>query len=150
MITDRRAHFRAGLHAAYIPYYDHLCQLLGEDWSPYCGLRSFEDQFRLYSQGRTVKGPIVTKAKPGLSFHNYGLASDWDYFPSGVYTPLKSDDPRWQEYLDACNEAALRCIDWEKPHNELSTVTQISAIFGAFKLGGMDAVTELLKREGKS
>lgn len=40
------------------------------------GLRSFEEQEKIYNQGRTTAGAIVTKAKPGQSFHNYGLAID--------------------------------------------------------------------------
>jgi len=40
------------------------------------GFRSFEEQARLYAQGRTVPGTITTKAPPGYSFHNYGLAFD--------------------------------------------------------------------------
>jgi uncharacterized protein RhaS with RHS repeats len=40
------------------------------------GLRSGEEQDRLYAQGRTAPGPKVTNAKAGQSFHNYGLAID--------------------------------------------------------------------------
>jgi peptidoglycan L-alanyl-D-glutamate endopeptidase CwlK len=43
----------------------------------YCGQRSMEEQAALYAKGRTSKGRIVTKAKPGESYHNYGLAFDW-------------------------------------------------------------------------
>lgn len=39
-------------------------------------LRTFEEQNALYAQGRTKAGKIVTKAKGGLSMHNYGLAID--------------------------------------------------------------------------
>lgn len=39
-------------------------------------LRTLEEQAALYAQGRTTKGSIVTNAKPGDSFHNYGLAID--------------------------------------------------------------------------
>lgn len=38
--------------------------------------RSFKEQDDLYAQGRTAPGPIVTKAKGGQSWHNYGLAID--------------------------------------------------------------------------
>jgi len=40
------------------------------------GLRTFGEQTRLYSQGRTRPGKKVTNAKPGQSIHNYGLAID--------------------------------------------------------------------------
>lgn len=41
------------------------------------GYRTFEEQDALYAQGRTKPGPIVTKAKGGLSNHNYGLSFDF-------------------------------------------------------------------------
>jgi hypothetical protein len=41
------------------------------------GYRTFAEQDELYAQGRTKPGPIVTKAKGGLSNHNYGLAFDF-------------------------------------------------------------------------
>jgi hypothetical protein len=44
----------------------------------YCGRRTMEEQAALYAKGRTKQpGKIVTKAKPGQSYHNYGLAFDW-------------------------------------------------------------------------
>lgn len=39
--------------------------------------RSAEDQDRLYEQGRTAAGSIVTHARGGESFHNFGLAIDF-------------------------------------------------------------------------
>jgi peptidoglycan L-alanyl-D-glutamate endopeptidase CwlK len=39
-------------------------------------LRDFEKQDALYAQGRTTPGHIVTNAKAGDSFHNYGVAFD--------------------------------------------------------------------------
>lgn len=39
--------------------------------------RSVEEQNKLYSQGRTSEGKIVTHAKGGESYHNYGLAIDF-------------------------------------------------------------------------
>lgn len=39
-------------------------------------LRTIEEQNKLFAQGRTSKGNIVTNAKGGQSFHNYGLACD--------------------------------------------------------------------------
>jgi len=44
-----------------------------------CGLRSAEEQRRLYAMGRRgIAGErIVTRAKPGYSYHNFGLAADY-------------------------------------------------------------------------
>lgn len=41
------------------------------------GLRTIEEQNDLYAQGRTKPGKIITKARGGKSFHNYGLAIDF-------------------------------------------------------------------------
>lgn len=38
--------------------------------------RSMDTQAALYAQGRTSPGPVVTNARPGYSFHNFGLAID--------------------------------------------------------------------------
>jgi peptidoglycan L-alanyl-D-glutamate endopeptidase CwlK len=41
------------------------------------GLRTIEEQNALYAKGRTAPGSIVTNAKGGSSYHNYGLAIDF-------------------------------------------------------------------------
>lgn len=40
------------------------------------GLRTMAEQNADYAQGRTTKGSIITNAKGGQSYHNYGLAVD--------------------------------------------------------------------------
>lgn len=39
-------------------------------------LRTFAEQNLIYAEGRTKTGTIKTNARPGFSFHNYGLAID--------------------------------------------------------------------------
>ncbi|AMM44867.1 L-alanoyl-D-glutamate peptidase [Bacillus phage SP-15] len=41
------------------------------------GYRSIAEQNEIYAQGRTKPGSIVTNAKGGQSYHNYGLAIDF-------------------------------------------------------------------------
>lgn len=48
--------------------------------------RSAARQDELYAQGRTTRGPIVTRAKGWWSFHQYGLAVDLA-FDSNPKTP---------------------------------------------------------------
>jgi len=43
----------------------------------YCGRRTMEEQTALFAIGRSAPGKIVTKARAGESFHNFGLAFDW-------------------------------------------------------------------------
>lgn len=50
------------------------------------GFRSRDEQDRLYKQGRETPGPIVTNAKPGYSWHNYGLAFDVALLKDGKRT----------------------------------------------------------------
>lgn len=39
-------------------------------------LRTIDEQDAIYAKGRTKPGPIVTYARGGQSYHNYGLAVD--------------------------------------------------------------------------
>lgn len=41
------------------------------------GLRTIEEQNELYAQGRTKPGKVVTNARGGYSYHNFGLAFDF-------------------------------------------------------------------------
>jgi LAS superfamily LD-carboxypeptidase LdcB len=52
------------------------------------GFRTFAEQDKLYSQGRTTSGDIVTKSRGGASYHNYGLAFDC-YFTINGSVDLK-------------------------------------------------------------
>lgn len=50
----------------------------GDRYYAISGLRTYEEQDKLYAQGRKgVPGNIVTKAKGGESFHNFGIALDF-------------------------------------------------------------------------
>ena len=40
------------------------------------GYRSFAEQQAIYNQGRSKPGKVISWAKPGSSWHNYGLAID--------------------------------------------------------------------------
>lgn len=61
------------------------------------GFRSMEEQQKLYDQGRTTPGPIVTNAKPGKSKHNYGKAFDVCFIGS---VPYPKDDKMWKTIAD--------------------------------------------------
>jgi len=73
-------------------------------------LRTHAEQNELYAQGRTKPGKIVTYARGGQSYHNYGLAIDIvflvDRDKNGTYeTPSwdinadwdKDGTPEWKE-----------------------------------------------------
>ena len=62
--------------------------------------RSSETQAALYAQGRTCPGRIVTNARAGRSFHNYGLALD--VVPTELLRlPRWGDTPADQQRTDA-------------------------------------------------
>lgn len=51
------------------------------------GLRTYQEQDVLYSQGRSAPGSIVTHAKGGESNHNFGIAFDVGIFEGDAYVP---------------------------------------------------------------
>lgn len=52
------------------------CQKRGAYYFATFGMRTFAEQAKIYFQGRTTPGPIVTNAQAGMSCHNYGIAID--------------------------------------------------------------------------
>lgn len=49
-------------------------------------MRTHDRQAHLYSKGRTSPGPIRTKARPGRSWHNYGIAGDIAMYIDGKWS----------------------------------------------------------------
>ena len=71
-------------------------------------LRTFEEQNALYAIGRTSPGKIVTNAKGGRSYHNYGLALDFCLLkPNGTASwDIKADfnkdtEADWMQIVNA-------------------------------------------------
>ncbi|MGE8205356.1 M15 family metallopeptidase [Heyndrickxia sp. NPDC080065] len=95
------------------------------------GFRSAKDQDQLYQKGRTVSGNIVTNAKGGESYHNYGLAVDFALkTPSGKiiwdmkYDGNKNSKPDWYEVVDLAKKLGFTWGgDWPKfkdyPHLQM-------------------------------
>jgi peptidoglycan L-alanyl-D-glutamate endopeptidase CwlK len=58
--------------------YEEICQVLRDNVR--CRfthtLRTFSEQDALFAKGRTKPGGIVTNARSGMSWHNYGMAID--------------------------------------------------------------------------
>lgn len=87
------------------------------------GLRTIEYQNKLYAQGRTTPGPVVTKAKGGQSYHNYGLAFDfallindkeisWD-------TKKDYDQDNIADWMEVVNTFIEHGYYWGKAFNDL-------------------------------
>jgi peptidoglycan LD-endopeptidase CwlK len=85
------------------------------------GFRSADEQNKLYQQGRTNSGLIVTNVKGGYSYHNYGLAIDfalrtktgnviWDLEFDGN----RNGKPDWMEVVDIAKQKGFSWGgDWE-------------------------------------
>jgi peptidoglycan L-alanyl-D-glutamate endopeptidase CwlK len=110
------------------------------------GLRSWSAQAALYAQGRTKPGKIVTKARPGSSWHNYGLAIDLGLFKNGKY--LDSANPAYADKLYAIigKIAAKHGIEWagnwksftETPHFQIRFGMSIAQARTKLQAVGMD------------
>lgn len=72
------------------------------------GYRSHAEQNRLYNQGRTTPGNIVTNARGGQSIHNFGLALDM------YITNKQGTTARWtqSELKKAANIAKEIGFEW--------------------------------------
>ena len=82
----------------------------------YCGRRTMEEQTALFAIGRSAPGKVVTKARAGESFHNYGLAFDW--------VPLKMSPKNPDLYVaDWDDETAFRLGEHVGQSFELSAIS---------------------------
>ena len=88
-----------------------------------CGFRNISEQQKIYNQGRTSPGKIVTNAEPFQTFHNYGLAADFCFRGNDPYLDIsKNAQNIWQQVgLIAANNN----LTWggtfkfqDKPHLE--------------------------------
>lgn len=64
-----------------------VCEREGIDLLVTCTYRDFEAQTRLFAQGRSLPGQIVTWAKAGDSWHNWRRAFD--------IVPMRAGKPIW-------------------------------------------------------
>jgi len=131
------------------------------------GIRSLEDQLACYQKGRektpngwvvTDRRKVVTNAKPGLSFHNYGLAWDAAFAGSDPYLetlPKDSRDALWQCYGSICK---MHGMDWggnsidlgngvkDLPHAQLTYGLTIAQLMELWEVGGISAVWAFLDK----
>lgn len=99
------------------------------------GLRTIAEQDALYAQGRTKPGSIVTNAKGGYSYHNYGLAVDfallltngssvsWDMCRDGNNNQVAD----WQEVV---KEAKALGFEWGGDWTSFKDYPHFQMVFG--------------------
>lgn len=128
------------------------CQILAKslnyEYKAISGNRTWEEQAKIYAQGRTAPGKIVTNAKPGFSNHNYGIAVDMGVFKDGKY--LDGSKPSESEafHRKAAEIAEKYNIEWggswksfkDYPHFEYRTGKTISQL-RQIVLEGKDILT---------
>ena len=104
------------------------------------GTRTFQEQQDLYDQGRTKPGKIVTKAKPGQSFHNFSLAID--IVPIVKGKAVWNDETLWQK-LGVIGESIG--FEWggrwkfvDKPHFQFPRGTKYTTLMQLKMAGDVD------------
>lgn len=70
------------------------------------GTRTYEEQNELYAQGRTKPGKVVTNARGGYSWHNFGIAFD--------ITIFNGSQPVWEspKYKDVGEAGKKLGLEW--------------------------------------
>ena len=93
--SDKTKKILSGLNPKFKPLVEALLNIAtAQGMRPelVSGARTLTEQKRIFEQGRSSPGNIVSDAKPGVSLHNYGLAVDIAALDSGgkVYYPDKN------------------------------------------------------------
>lgn len=118
------------------------------------GLRSWAAQAALFAQGRTRPGRKggfgpdnwVTKARPGSSWHNYGLAIDLGLFKGGVYLDAARPKEADRLYAEIGKIAAQHGIEWagnwksfrETPHFQVTFGKTLAELRAKMEANGQD------------
>ena len=110
------------------------------------GLRSWQQQAALYAQGRTKPGRIVTNARPGSSWHNYGLAIDLGLFAGGRYldesAPSRADKVYRELGALWTSQGGEWAGNWksfcESPHFQWTAGKTLAQLRSAMEANGYD------------
>ena len=101
--------------------------------------RTRERQAMLYAQGRTTEGNIVTNAKPGFTYHNYGIAADLVMYIDGQWTwrPLDLYESLVKYMTLQGLESLSHKGDW--PHYQLPNLNihELSNLYDRQRLEGV-------------
>lgn len=118
------------LHPVFRAIFYKLTQRFANEGLPFRlfeGRRSEERQAWLYASGRPQipggrEGPIVTKAAPGLSYHQYGLAGDFVLFIDGKWSwdTSKVNAEKWRRLQELGVELGLEPLSFELPHLQVA------------------------------
>ena len=112
-------------------------------------LRTFKEQAEIYAKGRTAPGKIVSNARPGRSWHNYGMAVDIVLLVGGgalwdIRTDFDGDGkPDWIEAVQVFKEYGW---DWggdwafkDYPHFQKTLGQTINEMHKKYLAGKVDS-----------
>ena len=111
-----------GVHPALVLVVNRAIALSSQDFMVTCGLRTEDEQSRLYAQGRTIPGPIVTwtmQSRHMPDRDGLGRAVDLTPFPVDWKTPSKFDAIA-KSMFAASKELGIPIrwgADWDKDGN---------------------------------
>lgn len=110
------------------------------------GFRTFAEQDALYAQGRGTPGNLVTWARGGQSYHNYGLAFDFVPLDTLGKADWEVGHPAWQQTADLGESVGL---EWggrwspkkrDVPHFQYTSGHTIGECRAWFEAGGLAGV----------
>jgi peptidoglycan L-alanyl-D-glutamate endopeptidase CwlK len=106
------------------------------------GFRTYAEQDKLYAQGRTTKGGIVTNAKGGQSNHNFGTAIDVVPIVNGK-ADWKTTSDTWGKIAKIGKEVGFAWGgDWkglvDKPHFEMQFGNTLAQLRKKYESGEKD------------
>ena len=121
-----------------------VANLMPEPLRTIAGFRDWKAQERLWEQGRLSGGTIVTDARPGASWHEFGLAVDLGIIRLLGEPGWAPEDPAWAQMGEIGKSLGLF---WggdfihnpDRPHFQLT---------GSFPESPNDEVRQILQAEG--
>jgi peptidoglycan L-alanyl-D-glutamate endopeptidase CwlK len=123
------------------------CEAAGIPCDVVQSTRTMSEQERIYNQGRTSPGSVVSHAKPGDSYHNYGLAVDIVPRPYRSLPNWNPEGPLWDRIGAIGKSIGLEWGgDWSSkdlPHFQLTAapLSELKAYWNKFKAVMPIAVT---------
>ncbi|WP_422751721.1 M15 family metallopeptidase [Paenibacillus graminis] len=99
------------------------------------GLRTIAEQDALYAQGRTKPGQIVTNAKGGHSYHNFGFAVDFALLlPNGSSVSWDmardGDNDQTADWQEVVQEAKALGFEWGGDFKSIKDAPHFQMTFG--------------------
>lgn len=137
-IKNKSAPRLTGLHPVVLAAANALiecCYTCGVPVQITQGLRTIAEQDALYAQGRTKPGPVVTNARGGQSYHNYGLAIDFALLlPNGSSVSWDmardGDNDQAADWLEVVQQAKRLGFEWGGDWTSLKDYPHFQMSFG--------------------